>query len=617
MRLGRLIRNRVIGIARRMRSRVKRVRPKRPRTLEFAAVQRRLEIILSAMFGQPLGDGLLVAGPSAEPNERSIVLPRSISDDGGAAERYRLLAIEQAARVVRGTRTRIPSDPMERDLYGIIEAASIDAELVERAPGLSRTIARMRREELDRRSPFYVDSGVRQVEDLLCQLLSAEPNAPPPAIPRTLTADESAATARRLANDLRRIAQKREFYTALDRVPMWDHEGAGTLKAEAEPLPLSDTPIDSAKEASHRAESDTKESKPDAAAEGGRPDDANPESEDKTPMEGGAGSSEESAGAPAPDDEVSFRKNDDLPAMPTAPAPGGIQYPEWIDRFKRLEPRYATVFDVATPEGDGTWAREALQAHARLIRQLRDRFSMLRARRLRLRAQPSGEAIDHDAVVKAVDDLKLRQVPSDRLYQTTRSSRHPLAITILVDISGSTNGLLPDGQSVLDVERLSVVLASEALASLGDPYSILAFSGNSRHSVRVATVKSFAEPDQGPMHRRISTLESGDNTRLGAAVRHATSLLLRQPAHRHVLLILSDGKPHDVDWYWADAAIEDSRIALLEARAAGVHSFCITVDHKEADYLPHLFGEGRYWVLANPVDLPKALIRLIDTILTA
>lgn len=616
MRLGRLLRNRVIGLARRMRGRVARVRPEREGVLELAAVRRRLEILLSAMFGQPLGDGIIAGSPTAEPNERSIVLPRSMTDNGDAADRYRLLSIEQGARVLRGTRTRIPVDPMERDLYAIIEGASIDAELVARAPGLSRAIMRMRREELDRRSPFYVDSGVRPVEDLLRQLLAADPNASPPAIPRTQSPDESASTARRLASELHRSMTKRAFYTAIDRVAIWDYEGAGAARIEAEPLPLSDTPIDSAKEASHRAESDTKEAKPDAAAEGGRPDDADPESEDETPMPGGAGSSEEDAGAPAPDDEVSFRKND-LPAVPTAPAPGGTQYPEWIERFKRLEPRYTTVFDVAVPEGDGAWAREALQSHAGLIRQLRDRFSMLRARRLRLRAQRSGEEIDLDAVVKAVVDMKLRQVPSDRLYQTTRSSRHPLAISILVDISGSTNGLLPDGQSVLDVERLSVVLASEALASLGDPYSILAFSGNSRHSVRVATVKSFAERDLGPMHRRISTLESGDNTRLGAAVRHATSLLLRQPAHRHVLLILSDGKPHDLDWYWADAAIEDSRIALLEARAAGVHSFCITVDHKEADYLPRLFGEGRYWVLADPMELPKALIRLIDTILTA
>jgi nitric oxide reductase NorD protein len=616
MRLARLIRNRVIGLARSARTRVAGIRRRRPRVLAFVAVRRRLELLLSAMFDPSIAEGLMARTPTAEPNDRSIVLPAWMPDKGEAAERYRLLAIEQGARIDRGTRLSVPADPLERDLYTIIEGRSIDAHLVERGPGLSSAIMRLRHEELHRRSPLYVDVSVRPIESLLRDVLGSDPSSDVESIPRTATPQESASVARKLAQRIRHETKPRTVYGAMQAIQIWDYEGAGMRAPDAESLPRTDTPIGSAKDASHRTESDTNEAKPDEAAEGGRPDEETPESEDKTPMQGGAGTSEDAAGTPAPEDEVSFPK-DDMPAMPAAPAPGGIQYPEWIDRLKRIEPRHTTVFDVAAAEGDAAWAREALRAHARLIGQLRDRFSRLRARRLRLRAQRSGEEIDLDACVKAVIDLQLKQVPSDRLYQTTRSSRHPLAITILVDVSGSTQSLLPDGQSVLDVERLSVLLASEALSSLGDPYSIMAFAGNSRHSVRVSTLKTFGERDLGLMHRRISTLESGDNTRLGAAVRHATARLVQQSAHRHVLLILSDGKPHDVDWYWSDAAIEDSRIALLVARAAGVHSFCITVDSKEADYLPHLFGEGRYWVLANPAELPKALIRLIDTILTA
>ena len=235
---------------------------------------------------------------------------------------------------------------------------------------------------------------------------------------------------------------------------------------------------------------------------------------------------------------------------------------------------------------------------------------------MRLKAQQTGDALDLDACVNALIDLRLNRAPSDRLYEMTRSNRHSLAITILVDVSGSTRQQLPDGQRVIDVERLSVVLASEALSSLGDPYSVLAFTGATRHNVQVSVVKRFDETDLGTMHRRVSNLEPGDNTRLGAAVRHATSLLLQEPAQRHVLLILSDGRPNDLDWYWADGAVEDSRVAILEARAAGVHGFCITVGSEEADYLPRLFGDGRYWVLADPRELPRALIRLIDTLLS-
>jgi nitric oxide reductase NorD protein len=616
MRLPRLIRNRLIGILRGARDRIERVRPRRAKRVEFESVQRRLELLLAAMFGEPLGDGLVVYWPSVKVTERSIVLPASLPDTEDAAERYRILAIQQGARIARGTRAFVPADPLERDLYGIIEAASIDAELVERAPGLSKTMVRLRREELDRRGDTYVDSAVRGVEALLRELLGAEPGAALPRIPRTGSPKESARAARSLASEMRLGLRKRAHYTAMDTVPMWDHDHPVTVPVNMDSLPLTDTDISSAKNASHKAAS----SKPNASGDGSDSDSEGDGAENDagTPKEGassGGGSSPEPAGAGSSDASAAAA-NGEPPDIAAGPAPGGVAYPEWVDRFKRLEPRYTTVFDVESLENDGAWASAALRDHARLIRQVRDRFAVLRARRLRLRAQRSGEELDLDACVNAMIDMRLKRVPNDRLYQTTRFNRQSLAFTILVDVSGSTKTVLPDGQRVIDVERLSVLLASEALASLGDPYSILAFTGSSRHNVQVATVKDFADKDLSAMHRRVSALEPGDNTRLGAAVRHATSMLLRQNAQRHVLLILSDGKPHDVDWYWETAAIEDSRIALLDARASGVHSFCITVDSTEAKYLSHLFGEGRYWVLADPAELPKALIRLIDTILT-
>src|SRR4051794_11020230 len=105
MRFARLIRNRVIGLVRRARQRAEAVRPRRARTLELETMRRRLEILLRAMYNEPLGDGLTAEGSSAKAGERSIILPRSLPDTGDAAERYRLLAIEQGARVARGTRT--------------------------------------------------------------------------------------------------------------------------------------------------------------------------------------------------------------------------------------------------------------------------------------------------------------------------------------------------------------------------------------------------------------------------------------------------------------------------------------------------------------------------------
>ncbi len=67
-------------------------------------------------------------------------------------------------------------------------------------------------------------------------------------------------------------------------------------------------------------------------------------------------------------------------------------------------------------------------------------------------------------------------------------------------------------------------------------------------------------------------------TRLGTAIRHATAQLARQSAGHRLLLILSDGRPHDVDAYQGPYGVEDTRQAVLEARTSGVFPFCLTVD---------------------------------------
>jgi nitric oxide reductase NorD protein len=158
---------------------------------------------------------------------------------------------------------------------------------------------------------------------------------------------------------------------------------------------------------------------------------------------------------------------------------------------------------------------------------------------------------------------------------------------------------------------MTLLLAGEALATLGDPFAMLSFSGAGRHGVQVCTIKDFAERDLARARRRIAALAPRDNTRLGAAVRHATAVLNAQPAQRRVLLVLSDGQPNDIDWYQGAYAIEDSRRALLDARNSGVHTFCLTVEQEEMEYLPHLFGQTGYRVLSRPAQLPSALLGVV------
>ena len=103
--------------------------------------------------------------------------------------------------------------------------------------------------------------------------------------------------------------------------------------------------------------------------------------------------------------------------------------------------------------------------------------------------------------------------------------------------------------------------------------------------------------------------------RLGAAVRHATRQLARQSAGHRLLLILSDGRPNDVDRYQGPYGVEDSRQAIFEARASGVYPFCITVDHQASEYLPRIFGAAGHTIVQRPEQLPTALLTVVQALI--
>ena len=69
-------------------------------------------------------------------------------------------------------------------------------------------------------------------------------------------------------------------------------------------------------------------------------------------------------------------------------------------------------------------------------------------------------------------------------------------------------------------------------------------------------------------------------TRMGAAIRQATQLMGQCKQKRKLLLLVTDGKPNDLDLYEGRYGVEDTREAVLEARRAGLLPFCITIDQQ-------------------------------------
>ena len=301
-----------------------------------------------------------------------------------------------------------------------------------------------------------------------------------------------------------------------------------------------------------------------------------------------------------------FRFDLDLPpeALDRTPLTAELSYPEWDYRQGVYLKDYCRV--LATPAPEEGASLETDVAMKGLMRRVRRQFEVLRPKHEMLRAQLDGVDLDLDAVVRSRSDLAAGGEGSDRIHLMSRPQAHDLAVTLLVDVSLSTDAWFDD-RRVLDVEKEALLVLANGLAACGDNHSILTFTSRRRSWVRVETVKDFGEKMGPAIERRIGALKPGYYTRIGAAIRHASAGLAKQPNRRQLLLVLTDGKPNDVDHYEGRFALEDSRRAVMEARRKGIRVFGVTVDRDAKSYVPAIFGQHGYAIVSNIAKLPAAL----------
>ena len=151
------------------------------------------------------------------------------------------------------------------------------------------------------------------------------------------------------------------------------------------------------------------------------------------------------------------------------------------------------------------------------------------------------------------------------------------------------------------------MLMSEALEAVGDVYSMQGFTSEGRRNVKFYVIKDFTEGYSAEVERRIGGISYQNNTRLGAAIRHATTRLARQDARTKLMIVLSDGRPYDHDYGDNRYAREDTRMALRQARIEGITPFCITIDRESEDQLRDMYGEVGYTIIDDVLSLPERL----------
>lgn len=629
-----------------------------PQVVALRDLAPRLDLLVSAVFGRSFA--LRVAQPPApatfltklfrnaegprvntalpSTDGVSVWLPGTLEHAPGMepVDLYRTLALQQAMRAQRGSVNvwQTIGDPVTQAVYLVLESAMADRELANTLPGIRSALRTLRRQALSARPKASDFPRYRQPLERLVRTVLEEPLEQG----ASLTAIQVLDLARDRASCLGAEVAGRKATRLLYR-DLWTGE-------------MREQPDDQKVAASTQALDEEPNGSRPRSAKLGRTPRVREANEDEDDDRQGAWmvqtaqpheQAEDPVGMQRPTDRdeatASEELADALSELPEArlvTTPGKpkevllsdepptsrairadkaahaseqrLHYPEWDYRVRAYQEPGTTVWVRTADEGPQSWVDRTLHEHRATVRLVQRRFEMLKAQRMRLRKQMDGDDIDLDAYIEARSDYRAGLPMRVGLYVSYRQSRRNLAVLLLVDISGSTDGWVSTNKRVVDVEREALLLVAIALQGMGEPYGVQAFSGEGPHGVVVREVKGFDEPFDEQVARRIASLEPEHYTRAGAAIRHATSTLMKQHAQHRLLMLLSDGKPNDVDQYEGRYGVEDMRQAVTEAKLQGVSPFCLTVDRQAAAYLPSVFGTTHYATLQRPELLPTALL---------
>lgn len=285
------------------------------------------------------------------------------------------------------------------------------------------------------------------------------------------------------------------------------------------------------------------------------------------------------------------------------------RYPEYDYLTGRSRPEWTTIVEYAPKPGPAHMIDDILEQQAYVVNRIKSLITSAKVSRpQKIYRQAEGDFLDLNASIEAMISRRVGENPDPRVYGRTERRYRDLSVHVLMDISESTRDkVVGSTSSVLDLERQATALLAHAMAGLGDPFAIAAFSSNRREEVRYHRIKDFGSPYDATSKSYLAGLEGGFSTRIGAAMRHAAQDLKTQATHRKLLLVITDGEPSDVDVTDKKYLVEDARHVIHDLTMDGIDVFCVGLDSGGDSYLTRIFGRRNVVQIDRLERLPEKL----------
>lgn len=282
-------------------------------------------------------------------------------------------------------------------------------------------------------------------------------------------------------------------------------------------------------------------------------------------------------------------------------------YPEWDTRIGLWRVRWCTIIEQVPVAADARALVNKIAQHDNVVSYL---SRLLQARKQgpphRLRRETEGDDIELDALINARLALRAGQAPTLRIYRRTRLQKPDVSVLLLLDLSASVNAV--HGESTLcSLICEASLLLGKAIDLSGDQLAIHGFRSNGRHEVNYLRIKEFHEPLDALVTERMAGIQGALSTRLGAAIRHASHSMRYCRTAQRMILVITDGAPHDIDVFHTEILVEDAACAVAQSRAKGTSVFGVSVDSQADPCLKRMFGASQYLFVKNIEQLPQLL----------
>ena len=291
------------------------------------------------------------------------------------------------------------------------------------------------------------------------------------------------------------------------------------------------------------------------------------------------------------------------------PVSSPFYYDEWDYQIQLDRPACVTLFERAAPRGDAAVIDALLAEHKPVVSRLKYLIeSMVPQGLKRIRRQEEGDEIDLNAAVSSFIDLRMGYQPDPRIMTRYKRSERDVCVLVLLDLSESSNDTVR-GQdfTVIELTRAATVLMADALSRVGDAFAIHGFCSNGRDDVHYYRMKNFDEPYEKEAKARLAGLSGSYSTRMGAAIRHASSLLAQRSERKKLIFVVTDGEPADNDVRDPQYLRADTKKAVEQAGRLGVNCYALSLDPYADQYVSSIFGAGRFTVLDHVERLPEKL----------